>query len=547
MMKRLGLESALLAGLVACSRSSSPPSDAGATAEVQILSLSTWLGQLDPVAIDDDAGVSHQYGGLAALATYFKSDRAASPNTIVVLDANSWGASPPLASQFADVPAVKGLAYLGADVDMLSNHNFDDGIPYLQNLVGVSGYPYVASNLTGVQTTVSPKVATPFQIVVAGPVSVGIVAITDPSAPSKTLPGNFGGITLAEPIAATNAAARAARAAGAHVVVAITDLQTLGLSAGGAHVGPLIDFAGAVEGVDVVFGYNQTAPGTPTVGKVLVVEHTWKGETYGRTRLQVKDGVLQTASATVVVPDAAAVTPDPGAVALLAPYRAQLAHVFDGLVATADGLLAVDGTERVAEVALGDFVAGAFLAKYASLGAQIAVTNGAALRDSLPSSYAPANKSLRRPATGYAAGPPYDVVVGDVYTVLPFGDFCVLRPITGATLWLMLEQSVSMEPDANNGFLQIAGFTFTYSLGAPVGARVQSVTLDDGTSVARGDATTIQLVDTDYLDEGGDDYGMLVESPPAPLRDVDAKVVLDYLETHPEITAAPAGRITQMP
>ncbi len=173
--------------------------------------------------------------------------------------------------------------------------------------------------------------------------------------------------------------------------------------------------------------------------------------------------------------------------------------------------------------------------------------NGAGIRDAFPSSYAPANKSLRRPATGYAAGPPYDLVVGDVYTVLPFGDFCVVRPITGATLWLMLEQSVSLEPAANNGFLQISGFKFTYSLSAPVGARVQSVTLDDGTVVSRDDTTTLSLVDNDYLDAGGDSYGMLVQSPPASTRGVEADVVLDYLKANPQLTPALKGRITQLP
>jgi 5'-nucleotidase len=544
---------AFAAQLSACSHkgaapsAETPPADAGVTADIQVLSLSTWLGQLDPTPLDDDAGAGHQFGGLATLASYFKADRATNPSTVLVLGSDSWGASPPLSAEFQDVPAVKGLGYLGADVDMLSNHNFDNGTSYIQNLIDAGSYPYVASNLAGVQTQVSSAVVTPYQLVNAGPVKVGLIGLTDPNAPNKTFPGNFGSITISEPVAAANVAAKQAREAGALVVIAATDLATTGIGIAGVHTGPLIDFASGLVGVDVVLGYNQSDPATPLVGSVLVVEHLWKGETYGRTSLHLENGVLKTATAVVVYPDVAAVTPDPGAVALLAPYRTQLTQALDGVLSVTTGAFPLDGTERVAETALGDLLADAFLARYASGGAQVAIINGAGIRGALPSSYAPVDTALRRPASGYAAGPPYDVVVGDVYTILPFDDFCIMRAISGATLWLMLEESVSQEPAANNGFLQIAGFKFTYQLSAPVGARVQSVTLDDGTAIGRSDTTAIMLVDSDYLDAGGDDYGMLVQSPAAARRDVEATVLRDYLKANPQLTPSIAGRVTQVP
>ena len=137
--------------------------------------------------------------------------------------------------------------------------------------------------------------------------------------------------------------------------------------------------------------------------------------------------------------------------------------------------------------------------------------------------------------------------MGDAYTILPFGNACVVRPITGAVLWEMLESSVEYEPASFTGFLQIAGFSFTYQASAPQGARVQSVTLDDGTSIARDDTRSWILVDTDYLDAGGDGYGMLVESPAAQSLDVAAQVLLDYMESNLPLTPALHGRITQIP
>ncbi len=172
-MKRVGAICAALL-LSACSHSGAGTPDAGA-GDVQVLSLSTFLGQLDPLSMDDDAGVQHQYGGLGALSAYFKADRAANPNTILLLGSDSWGASPPLSAQFGDLPTVLGLEYLGASADMLSNHNFDHGIPYLQNLVDAGSYPYVATNMAGVQQAVGAKVVVPYQMLEAGSVKIAFL------------------------------------------------------------------------------------------------------------------------------------------------------------------------------------------------------------------------------------------------------------------------------------------------------------------------------------------------------------------------------------
>ena len=94
----------------------------------------------------------------------------------------------------------------------------------------------------------------------------------------------FGSIKIDEPIASANAAATLARAAGAQAVVALTDLETTGIGIAGAHTGPLIDFAGGLEGVDVVIGAtsNEGEPGTPQgdVVSVAIIPHT-----YARTNL----------------------------------------------------------------------------------------------------------------------------------------------------------------------------------------------------------------------------------------------------------------------
>jgi 2',3'-cyclic-nucleotide 2'-phosphodiesterase (5'-nucleotidase family) len=65
------------------------------TDEIQILNVSDWHAQLDPL---------NGVGGAAALSTYWKADRAANPNTLTLTAGDAFGASPPLSGFFDEEP-----------------------------------------------------------------------------------------------------------------------------------------------------------------------------------------------------------------------------------------------------------------------------------------------------------------------------------------------------------------------------------------------------------------------------------------------------------
>jgi 5'-nucleotidase len=534
-----------LAVAVNCSNGGSsgtapPPS----STTIQILALSTWLGQLDPISEPGADGGTLDIGGLGVLSAYFKGDRAKNPNTLLLLEADSFGASPPLSARFQDVPAIKGLNLLGADADMLSNHDFNNGFAYLNSLISLSDYPYVTSNFSNYEQL--PAVVYPYKNIAVAGVQVGVLGITDPVAITKGFPGAFGSITIDEPVSAATTAAQAARAAGASIVVVLTDMQSTGVDANGVHTGPIIDFAQAVVGVDVVLGYNATDPAATPIGGTLVVENEGQGLTYGKVEVTIANGSV-TSTATIVTPDGSMVTADPAAAALLAPYRTELAAEFDQPIAVTSGVYPRDGmAERIGEAAIGDLIGDAFFAKYAPSGVKLAFMNSGGIRSAIPSSYMPSNMALRRPTQGYAAGPPYDVVLGDIYTVLPFGDFCVVRSVSGATIWAMLEESVFALPQPATAYLQIGGFEFTFSQSAPPGARVQSVSLDDGTPVT-DDATLYTIVLPDIISDGTDGFTMLAQPTPSPNQDVEADDLLGYIQSKATLSPALDGRITALP
>jgi 5'-nucleotidase len=517
------------------SASAAPRAD---TVDIQVLNVSDFHGQLDPLSITGVGNV----GGAAALSTYWQQDRAQNPNTLLLTAGDAVGASPPLSSFFDDIPTIDFMNYAGFDADTFGNHNFDKGLAHLQEQIDLAEFSYVSANLANLEDNLSG--VAPFVIEKVGGVKVAIIGVTNPEAPTLVAPGALGTIEITDPAAAANAARTEAEELGAKVFVAIGHLGIEGTDANGQPTGPLTEFAHEVQGFDLILGDHTNVQYKSTINGALVLENLSKGATYAKTTLHYdrRAGGVVTASSQFVVPLSGAVTPDPKVVELLAPYRAELAEQLDGVIGVATDIFPRgNNIERIREVALGDLTADALRSTY---GTQIAFTNGGGLRSALPSSYLPQDTTLRRPAPGYAAGPPYDLVIGDVYSVLPFGNQSLTRTVTGAQLWAVLERSVGQAPNSFGGFLQISGFRFTYDSTQPTGSRVLSVTLNDGTVVAE-DATTYTATTNDFTNAGGDGYVELADGQGV-TRNLMANDLLAYITAQGTITPTTDGRIDDL-
>jgi 5'-nucleotidase len=512
---------------------------------LQILSVSDWHGQVDPVSVTGTGNV----GGAGALSAYFARDRAANPSTLTLTAGDGFGATPPLVSFFEERPAVEAMNLMGFDADGLGNHNFDRGVAHLEQMARLARYPYLSANLSFVEENMTcpdkpqERCVQPYRIFDVNGARVAVIGVTNPDAKMLVKPGSFGTIQVDDPVEAALAARDDAARDGANVFVAIVHMGATG-APGGVPVGPLMDFAAGVEGFDLILGDHTNVPVNLEVNGALVVENKSQGLTYARITLQVdrSAGAVLSRHADIVTPLSDAVTADPAIVALLAPYRTELAKAFDDKIGVATGILPRgNNVERLGEVALGNLVTDSMRVAY---GTQLGFTNGGGLRAALPSSYAPLDKTLRRPATGYAAGPPYDLVIGDVYAVLPFGNSVVTRTITGAQLWAMMEHSVEALPLANGWFGQISGFKVTFDSSKAVGARILTIALDDGTPVGK-DETRYTMATSDFVDVGGDGYTMLVGSDGVS-RDKMADVLLAHIKGLGTVSETLAGRLVDL-
>jgi len=530
----------LAAASPALGDSTKNPAPGSTQVKIQVLNVSDFHGQLDPLDIFGVGAV----GGAAALSSYWAADRAANPNTLLLTAGDAVGASPPLSSFFEDRPTIEWMNYAGFDADSLGNHNFDAGLGRLQSQIDAAEFDYVSSNLRNVDHNLSG--VAPYQIYEVGNVKVAVVGVTNPEAPTLVTPGNFGTIEITDPVAAAMTAREQAREQGAKVFIAIGHLGVEGRDSAGNPIGPLVNFASGVSGFDLILGDHTDVEYSATINGALVLENKSKGATYARTTLtydrRAGRGVVDKSSE-FVVPVVAGVTPDPMVNGLLAPYRAELSEKLDVPIGTSDGVLPRGGNiERLGEVAIGNLTTDAMRTTY---GTQIAFTNGGGLRAPLPSSYLPQDTTLRRNTAGYATGPPFDLVIGDIYALLPFGNEALTRTVTGSQLWAALEHSVGSIPSANGKFLQISGFDLVYDAARPAGSRVVSVTLDGGLAIPNSSSVTVSATTNNFTNAGGDGYTMLADGQGV-TRDLLANVVVDYVKANPSVTTALDGRITRL-
>lgn len=535
------------------------------TVTLQVLNVADWHAQLDPLS---------GFGGAAVLSTHFQQARAANPNTITLTGGDAYGASPPLSGFFNEVPGVRAMNMMGFDADTFGNHNFDRGLAHLRGMVEQADFPYVVSNLEDPQNEL-PGIQR-YHIEERAGVKVAIIGVINPEAPELVFPGSFGETTIADPVESAMAAKEAARAAGAEVFLLVAHMGGTSRDSEGQWQGPIVRLAQDVSGFDLILGDHTDVRYNATVNGQLILEAPSKGVEFNKVQL-VFDTVerrVVDASFVQVRASTSGITPDPAIQAMLAPYRAELAARFDEKIGEATASFPRgNNVERLAENALGNLIGDAIRLEY---GTQLAFNNGGGIRAALPSSYVPQASALQR--SGCSPTSPCDLVVGDVYTVLPFGNSVVVRPVTGWQLYEMMEWGFAALPAANGRFPQISGFTVVLDTQKPVGERVESIlwhpetavdtyqearvpcpdaapsqvcTKDilvkgrPGIPILRDNGTTYTLATNNFVNAGGDGYAMLADGQGV-TREVMADVVLSYIRDEGTVTPRLEDRIVDL-
>ncbi|MDA3845494.1 MAG: 5'-nucleotidase C-terminal domain-containing protein, partial [Vallitaleaceae bacterium] len=182
-------------------------------------------------------------------------------------------------------------------------------------------------------------------------------------------------------------------------------------------------------------------------------------------------------------------------------------------------LLGERGDVRTGQTNLGNLIATSILD---ATGADLAVTNGGGIRASIEVG---------------------DITLGEVITVLPFGNYVVTKEVSGADIKSILEVGISDYPDAKGAFPHVAGVSFTFDPNEPAGSRLVSVKIG-GVDIV--DTATYVLATNDFLAAGGDGYSALEAYPILGEYSALDEVLVDYINTDGITSAVVDSRITAL-
>jgi len=509
---------------------------------MQLLQLSDFHGALE--------GSSTLFGA-DGLAGQFAFERQQVANTVALSSGDNFGAAPPISAQFEELPTIYTLNAMKLDVSTFGNHEHDRDLTHLNKMMTASSFSWVVSNYSSLQGLApSPaKAAKSFTIIKRGGVNLGVIGINTTQTKEQVFPGNLnftsGGtsreIVISGSKTQIQAAVTAAKKAGADVVVALIH-EGFSQTQTGRATGELIDYARTLKGISAIYGGHSHLTYNAVVNGVSVAQTKNAGAEYTRTQLCIDTKANKLIGSSVQVvkrSEVATVQRDAQVTTMVADYKSQLSAKMDVKIGTVSVSVPRGGSpavERSSEQAFGSWLADYVKSKYKT---DLVLLNGGGIRDTFPATtYIPADKSLRRPSTSAPAQGPWDVVLGDVYTINPFGNNYATTTITGAKLWAALENGVSNFP-SDGRFPQIGGFKFTADVTKPKGERIVRVTLTDGTPIAK-DEKVFTITTLDFLGYGGDGYTQF-DIAQLRIRDRDAEVVAEALRADMS-----AGKATTM-
>ena len=205
-------------------------------ADVQLLAINDFHGNLQPPSGSSGRIGTTDAGGIEYLATYMKQLKATNKNrTIEVSAGDNIGGSPLLSAAFHDEPTIQGLNKLGLDVSAVGNHEFDEGVTELLRMQNGGCHPvdgcqdgdgfpgaqfqYLAANV--VKKTNSKPILPPYTIEKRGGVKVGFIGLTLEGTPSIVSANGIQNVNFLDEAVTINHYATVLKNKGVHTIVVL--------------------------------------------------------------------------------------------------------------------------------------------------------------------------------------------------------------------------------------------------------------------------------------------------------------------------------------
>jgi 5'-nucleotidase len=244
-----------------------------------ILHTNDTHSRIDPFPMD--GGPFQGLGGVARRATLIKRIRARHPN-VLLLDSGDIFQGTPYFNFFRGEIEFEAMSAMGYDVATIGNHDFDNGVEGLAEMMPRASFDFVSANYEVAGSSLEPYVR-PWVIRELGGVRVGIFGLGI-TFEGLVLEGLHEGIRDTDPFVAAQRCVSALRAAGCSLVVC---LSHLGYRYRGDQPSDTL-LAQEVDGIDLVLGgHTHTFMDEPDVHvhpdgrQTLVNQVGWAGMRLG--------------------------------------------------------------------------------------------------------------------------------------------------------------------------------------------------------------------------------------------------------------------------
>jgi 5'-nucleotidase len=486
-------------------------------------------------------------GGAARQATVVDQIRAEVENSLL-LDGGDRFTGTLYHVQYRGQDNAMIMNALGYDAMTLGNHEFDDGDDVLAAFINALDFPVVTANVDFSESEVLAGLVEPYVIEEINGEPVAIIGLVTAETAILSKPGPEL-VFEHDLVSVTQEVVDELTAMGINKIILLT------------HIGYNADLevGTAVSGVDVIVGghtntflsntYQGAVGEYPTVltsaagEPLLVVQASTRTKYLGRLDVEFDSAGVLTGWEGDAILLSRYIAADPE----ISDMIAGLAGPIEELRATPVGetgvfLVGDRAVCRFAECNLGNLIADAMIAE---TGAQIAVQNGGGIRSSIPNEDTPDDLAFDAPSM---------VTLGDVLTVLPFGNLVSTFQISGADIWAALEHSVSRaenpENEGTGRFLQVSGLRYTWDGTQEIGSRIVSAEVrnEAGEYEPLDLEATYMAVTNDFVRTGGDGYEMFRDNAVDPYdfgRPLD-QVLADYITANSPVMSEVEGRITRV-
>lgn len=447
--------------------------------------------------------------GYAKLATLVEEYRMQNPNTLL-LDAGDTFHGQTFATLVRGESIVTIMNEIGFNAMTAGNHDFNYGAERLLELAEMANFPILGANVDRDGQDLLPATA----IFEFDGVRIGIFGLITPETAYKTHPNNVKDLTFADPVVEAQKQVDFLKDK-ADIVIG---LFHLGMDTSSTHTTDQV--AAQVDGIDVIIDGHSHQVISQTINNTLIVQTGEYLKNVGVVTLTFENGKLTSKVSTLISKEEMAdAEPNRQIANLIGSIEASQQSVLSGVVGvTSVPLNGARETVRAKESNLGNLIADAMLA---TTGADVAMVNGGGIRASI-------NQG--------------EITIGQVITVLPFGNYIVTMNATGAEILAALQHGAGDYPAEKGAFPQVAGITFAVDPSQPKGEKVHSVMVQ-GRPIDLH--KTYVLATNDFIAAGGDEYTMFAASPITGHFPALDEALIRHIEVQGTLAPQVEGRIVE--